>query len=162
MKDYKLLKLNRWPDDERASSSRREDIECTEPTGSPVNNSPPADDGRSGTPDSTRDSTGRSDTDEGSSLYRGLAGERLDFRFGGPRPDVSGRNNKHIARFQDHCDKLHLSIRSFFPAVRGLEELEILDTKRAVDWPFDKPCTVEDWKQFFYFFFEGAKYMNIL
>lgn len=152
----------RWPDDERASSSGRENLECTESAGSPINDSSAIDDSRVGSPDSTRDSGERRTPDEGSSLYRGLAGERLDFRFGGPRPDVSGGSDQHIISFQDHCDQLHLSIRNFFPAVRGLEELEVLDAERAVDWPFDKPCTVEDWKQFFYFFYEGAKFMNIL
>lgn len=154
--------LNRWDDLRRRSSDGCPDLECTERPGSPIDDSTAIDhDGsRSGEP--TGNSSRRSSTDEGSSLYRGVANERLDFRFGGPRPPVRGGSTERIADITAHSCQLYTSIRSFFPGVSGPEELEVCESQLGVDWPFDKPVTDEDWLQFFYFFRVLCGFNNLL
>lgn len=145
----------------RGSSSRRENEQCTEPTGLAVNDSSPVNDSGFRSTEPTRDSSKRIRPCMQFTPYSGLASQRLDFSFGRPRSYDSGRSSADNRRIKDYCNQFYLSIRSKFPAVRGPEELEIQE-ESTVDWPFASPVEADDWKQFFLFMYTCAKHVGDL
>lgn len=152
--------LNRWDYLERSGSLRCTDCkrtECERPT---INDSTTTDDLGSRSPEPTGDSSKRRRTSQGFTLYRGLAKQRHDFKFGGLRSDDHRRNFGDTRRVTDYCNKLYLSGADWFRGVSDLESLQILEAQSRVDWPFNRPCTVDDWKSLLTYFYLCAKCVN--
>lgn len=147
--------LNRWDYIERTGGLGCKGCKRSKLPRSPKCNSPSTNNSRSRSQSPARDSTRGELSGCKSTLYRGLAEQRRDFKFGRSRSHGHRGDQCSLEAITNHLHKLYLSEGSFFTGVQSLEELEVQE-KRALDWSFSKPIDKEDWLHFLKFFYYCA------